>query len=87
MSGFDYRLSFKLPQGDHINFDGEELELVRTEVTRVRLRSGARRTPVKAHSQGAVLGGSYSSRDEALAAAGRAREALLSLGREASDRN
>ena len=77
MPGFDYRLSFKLPQRDHINFDGEDLEILRTTVARVRLRSGARGTPVKAHSQGAILGGSYASHEEARTAADRAREALL----------
>jgi hypothetical protein len=77
MSAFDYRLSFKLPLGDHINFDGEELELIRTSSCRVHLRSGARGTPIKGHSQAAIIGGSYGSRDEAIAAAGRAREALL----------
>jgi hypothetical protein len=78
MARYSFRLSFKLPAGDHINFDGEELELLITpDGQRIRVRSGRSGAPIKASEEAAILGGDYASPEDARASGGRAREALL----------
>jgi len=78
MPDFDFRIRFHLPISARIGFDGEEL-LVLTEPNgiRLRLRSGGLGSPIKEHTQAAILGGPYSSAEEAREAAERAKRALL----------
>lgn len=78
MPDFNFRLRFHLPNSGRIGFDGEELlVLEETNGKRLRLRSGALGTPIKEHSQAALIGGPYSSAEEAREAAERAKKALL----------
>jgi hypothetical protein len=75
---YDFRLEFRLPSRDHINADAEELPVLNdgSGVT-IRLRSGARRSPIKDHSHAALIGGPYPSAADARTAAERAKRALL----------
>lgn len=78
MPQYDFRLEFRLPGHDHINADVEELSVLNDsgEVT-IRLRSGARGSPIKDHSRAALIGGPYPSAADAQIAAERAKRALL----------
>ncbi|HUT03227.1 MAG TPA: hypothetical protein VM163_04985 [bacterium] len=78
MPQYDFRLEFRLPGQDHINEDAEELSVLNDsgEVT-IRLRSGARGSPIKKHSRAALIGGPYPSAADAQTAAERAKRALL----------
>lgn len=77
MAHFDFRLRCHFPPGVHINADVEELEVVRVADAAIRLRSGARGTPIKDHSRVALVGGPYSTASDARTAAECARRALL----------
>jgi hypothetical protein len=78
MSSFDFRLRFNFPGNDYINHDGEEmLILEEPKGNRLRLLSGERGTQIKTHSRASIIGGPYSSIEEARDAAARAKKALL----------
>jgi hypothetical protein len=65
-------------KGDHINSEEEELELLRTQDGQtIRLRAGSRGTQIRQSSEIAILGGPYSSPEEATQAAERARESVV----------
>ena len=78
MPQYDFRLEFRLPGRDHINADAEELPVLNDSggVT-IRLRSGARGSPIKDHSRASLIGGPYPSAADARGAAERAKRALL----------
>lgn len=78
MPQYDFRLEFCLSGRDCINADAEELPVLNDsgEVT-IRLRSGARGSPIKDHSRAALIGGPYPSAADAHSAAERAKRALL----------
>lgn len=78
MPDFDFRLRFHLPNSGRIGFDGEELLILQeSDGKRLRLRSGSRGTPIKEHSQAAIIGGVYPCAEEARDAAERVKRALL----------
>lgn len=78
MSSYDFRLRFNLAEWCRIDCDVEEIELLATPLgERMRLRSGAIGTPIRDHSQLAVLGGPYTSKGRARVAAEKAKRALL----------
>lgn len=78
MPTYQFRLRFNMLKGDHINSEQEELELLQTqEGQTIRLRAGSRGTPISASSEIAILGGPYSSPEEATQAATRARESVV----------
>ena len=75
---YDFRLRFNFPEAYRINSDVEEIELpVLPLGEHIRLRSGAIGTLIKGHNQAAVLGGPYTSKDQARAAAEKSKRALL----------
>jgi len=75
---YDFRLRFNLAEGYRIDSDVEEIELLVSPLgERIRLCSGAIETPIKDHNQAAVLGGPYTSKDQARAAAEKSKRALL----------
>jgi len=78
VSQYDFCLKFRLPNGDFINADAEELPILTdgSEVT-IRLRSGARGSPIKNHSHAAIIGGPYPSDADAWTVAARAKRSLL----------
>jgi len=78
MSLYDFRLRFNFPEAYRINSDVEEIELLVLPLgERIRLNSGAIGTPIKDHNQAAVLGGPYTSKYQARAAAAKSKRALL----------
>lgn len=78
MPTYQFRLRFNMLKGDHINSEQEELELLRTQDGQIiRLRAGSRGTPIKASSEIAIIGGPYSSPEEATEAARRAHESVV----------
>jgi hypothetical protein len=78
MHKYQFRLRFNLLKGDHINSEHEELELLRTsEGQCIRLAAGPRGTPIKASSNIAIIGGPYSSAEDAAQVATQARESLV----------
>lgn len=78
VAGFGFRLSFVLPGKDYIAADSEALVLFEDAAgPRVRLRSGARGTPIKQHSAASIVGGPYASADDARRAGESARTGLL----------
>lgn len=78
MPTYQFRLRFNMLKGDHINSEQEELELLQTqEGQTIRLRAGSRGTPISASSEIAILGGPYSSPEEATQAATRALESVV----------
>jgi len=78
MADFDFRIEFRLPGADHIQFEGEELLLLQEPNGRqLRLCFGQRGTPIAGRSNAVVRGGPYSSSDEARQSAERAKRALL----------
>jgi hypothetical protein len=63
---FEFRLRFNMVKGDHISSESQELRLMRTLNGQVvRLRAGSRGTQIKDSSEIAILGGPYSSLEEA----------------------
>jgi hypothetical protein len=75
---FDFRLRFNMVKGDHIRSESQELQLMRTLDGKViRLRAGSRRTQIKDSSEIAIIGGPYSSPEEAGTMATRVRQAVL----------
>ena len=75
---YNFRLRFNFAEGYRIDSDAEEIELLISPLgERIRLRSGAIGTPIKDHNQAAVLGGPYTSKDQARAAAEKSKRALL----------
>src|SRR5258706_12184318 len=75
---YQFRLRFNMLKGDHINSEEEELELLRTQDGQtIRLRAGSRGTQIRQSSEIAILGGPYSSPEEATQAATRARESVV----------
>lgn len=75
---FDFRLRFNMVEGDHINSESQELQLMRTPDGEVlRLRAGSRGTQIKDSSEIAILGGPYSSLEDAKTTATRVRQAVL----------
>jgi hypothetical protein len=78
MTRFDFRLRFHLCNSGRINCDQEELEvLTQPGGIRVRLTTGALGTSIKANTRAAIIGGPYSSAEDAQGAAVRAKTALL----------
>ena len=78
MCKYQFRLRFNLLKGDHINSEQEKLELLRTsEGQYIRLAAGPRGTPIKASSNIAIIGGPYSSAEEAAQVATQARESVV----------
>lgn len=78
MPGYNYRVRFDMPRGDHLKSDEQEI-LLATHAggQQVWLRSAHVGTPVSAHSSAAVGSGPFSTEGEARAAAGLARDSLL----------
>ena len=75
---YDFRLRFNFPEAYRIDSDVEEIELLVLPLgERVRLHSGAIGTPIKDHNRAAVLGGPFTSEDQARAAAEKSKRALL----------
>lgn len=71
-------MRFNLLKGDHINSEHEKLELLRTsEGQCIRLAASPRGTPIKASSNIAIIGGPYSSAEEAAQVATQARESVV----------
>jgi hypothetical protein len=78
MPDFNFRLRFHLPSGSRIESHSEKLFILEeTDGKRLYLCSGVIGTPIKEHSHAALIGGRYSSGDEAREAAERAKKALL----------
>jgi hypothetical protein len=78
MPSYSFRLRFNFAEAYRIESDVEEIELLVSPLgERIRLRSGAIGTPIKDHNQAAVLGGPYTSKDQARAAAEKSKRALL----------
>jgi hypothetical protein len=78
MPVYSFRLRFNSAEAYRIESDAEEIELLVSPLgERIRLRSGAIGTPIKDRNQAAVLGGPYSSEDQARAAAEKSKRALL----------
>jgi len=78
MPTFEFRLRFNMLKGNHIKSENEEIELLRTEQGHtIRLRAGSRGTPINKSSEIAILGGPYTSQDEARSAADSARAAVV----------
>jgi len=75
---YDFRLRLNFPEAYRINSEAVEIELlVLPHGERIRMRSGARETPIKDRAQVAVLGGPFPSKDQAIAAAEKSKRALL----------
>jgi hypothetical protein len=76
---FSFRLRVELPPGDHLSVEAEELEIVASTGNRpaIRLRSGARGSPINKHSTFAVVGGPFDTEAQAREVAQCARRALL----------
>lgn len=75
---YDFRLRFNFPEAYRIGSDVEEIELLVLPLgERIRMQSGAIGTPIKDHTQVAVLGGSFASEDQARDAAEKSKRALL----------
>jgi hypothetical protein len=78
VTGYNYRLRFDLPKGDHFKSDDQEIPVVELPSGQlVRLRSGAKDSPLSAHSTASIVCGPFESEYEARAAAELARDALL----------
>jgi len=75
---YDFRLRFNLAEGYRIDSDVEKIELLVLPLGEgIRMRSGAFGTPIKDHAQVAVLGGPFTSEDQARDAAEKSKRALL----------
>jgi hypothetical protein len=75
---YDFRLRFNFPEAYRIGSDVEKIELLVLPLgERIRMRSGAIGTPIKDHTEVAVLGGPFASEDQARDAAGKTKRALL----------
>lgn len=78
MAGYNYRVRFDLPKGDHFRSDEHELLVLRLpDGKEVRLRSGAINSPLSQHSTASIVCGPFESEPEAQAGAELARDALL----------
>jgi hypothetical protein len=78
MASYNFRLRFDLLPGDRINCSASEIEMFTSGGGQIiRLRSGARDTPIQDHASASLVGGPYESEEDALAAAQHIRQALL----------
>jgi hypothetical protein len=78
MPGYNYRVRFDMPRGDHLKSDEQDLLLATLAGgQQVRLWSAGVGTPISAHSSGAVVSGPFCTEGEARAAAALARDSLL----------
>jgi hypothetical protein len=78
MSQFSFRLRFDFPDGNYIDSEADELEVLHTPAGQVfRLRSGARGSPVKTHSTANIVAGPFATADDARRSAEQARNGLL----------
>jgi len=78
MASYDFRLRFNFPEGYRINSNADKIELLSlSSGEHITLVSGARGTPIKDQNRAAVLGKSFTSEDQARAAAEKSKRALL----------
>lgn len=78
MPDFDFRLRFHLSQDTRINIDKEELLIIEEEDgKKLRIRSGGMGKPIKDFPDAAIIGGTYSSAEQAKDAVERVKAALL----------
>jgi len=75
---YDFRLRFNFSEGYRINSNADKIELLSlSSGEHITLVSGARGTPIKGQNCAAVLGKSFTSEDQARAAAEKSKRALL----------
>ena len=78
MTDYNFRLRFNLANAYRIGSDAEEIDLLVTPTKqRLRLRTAVSGTPIKDNSRAVVLGGPYTSPNEAMEAGEQAKKALL----------
>lgn len=78
MTTFTFRIRFHLVGDSYINAESDELTIMEAENGfRLRLKSGEIGQPIKSRSRAALIGGPYSTEEEARCAAKSAKHALL----------
>lgn len=75
---YDFRIRFNFPEAYHINSEADKIELLDlSSGEHITLVSGSSGAPIREHNHAAVLGKSFTSEDQARAAAEKCKRALL----------